>query len=102
MIEKINDEPLGSNYDELLRELVGRALNLKDLGLGNKQVAIIAPKTTLEIDECLTLLGMSVFVDNKSEFVYEDKIIESKFFVFQSAKEGEHEVIFRANYFQNV
>lgn len=95
MIDKINDEPLSSNFDELLNSLVDKALNIKDLGLGNKQVSILAPKTILAPNEPITLLGISVFTDNRSEFVYREQIIDSKFFVFQSDELGSHEVIFR-------
>ena len=65
MIDKINDEPLSSNFDELLNSLVDKALNIKDLGLGNKQVKILAPKTILAPNEPITLLGLSVFTDNR-------------------------------------
>nr|WP_317405030.1 hypothetical protein [uncultured Helicobacter sp.] len=95
MIDKINDEPLSSNFDELLNSLVDKALNIKDLGLGNKQVSILAPKTILAPNEPITLLGISVFTDNRSEFVYREQIIDSKFFVFQSDELGSHEIIFR-------
>lgn len=95
MIDKINDEPLSSNFDELLNSLVDKALNIKDLGLGNKQVQILAPKTILAPNEPITLLGLSVFTDNRSEFVYKEQIIDSKLFVFQSDELGSHEVIFR-------
>lgn len=95
MIEKINDEPLASQFDDLLSGLIAQALNLKDIGLGNKQVSIIAPKTILEPNEPITLLGVSVFTDNESEFVYNDESVESKFFVFQTDRVGSHEVTFR-------
>ncbi len=95
MIDKINDEPLSSNFDELLNSLVDKALNIKDLGLGNKQVKILAPKTILAPNEPITLLGLSVFTDNTAEFLYKDEVIESKLFVFQSDELGSHEVIFR-------
>lgn len=95
MIDKINDEPLSSNFDDLLHSLTDEALNIKDFGLGNKQVSILAPKTILAPNEPITLLGISIFTDNRSEFVYRDHIIDSKFFVFQSDEIGSHEIIFR-------
>lgn len=96
MIEKINTNPLGTNYDDLLNELIARALNLKELGLGNKQVSILAPKTTLAPNEPLTLLGLSAFGDNECAFIYKEESVESKFFVFQSEESGSHSIEFKA------
>ena len=78
-----------------LRLVVFCNLALGDLGLGNKQVKILAPKTILAPNEPITLLGLSVFTDNTAEFLYKDEVIESKLFVFQSDELGSHEVIFR-------
>lgn len=100
VIEKINDTPLASEFDEVIKEILGRAGDLKNLGLGNKQVAILAPKTTLAPNEPITLLGISTFGDNACEFVVgsgESQIIEpSKFYIFKSEQLGSHKVIFRA------
>lgn len=100
IIEKINDEPLKVGFDEVIDEMLNKALELKNLGTGKSQVSIIAPKTTLAPDEPLTLFGVSAFGDNACEFVLgagESQVIEpSKFYIFRSKELGKHKVIFRA------
>lgn len=94
-INKINTEPLGTNYDNLLNELVSRALNIKDVGMGNKQVAIIATKTTLAVNESVSLMGVSTFGDNEAKFVYNEQEFDTKIFSFSSENYGWHTIEFK-------
>lgn len=99
MIEKINTNPLAPNFDNVMDNLLKRVLDIKNLGLGNKQVAIIAPKTSITKGESVTLLGISVFNDNPCEFVLKNKsseeIIKSNILDFMHEESGVHEIIFR-------
>ncbi|TLD94918.1 hypothetical protein LS71_008845 [Helicobacter jaachi] len=95
-IEKINTTPLNTDFDEALQDLLDKTLKLKGDIFGNKQVAIIAPKTSLSVGEAVTLLGVSIFGDNECEFINGAEVVKSKFLVFRSEKDGDFPIIFQA------
>lgn len=99
-IDKIDTSDMDSKYTEVLQNILEKSLGFKDIAASKAQVSIIAPKTTLQVGETLTLMGISAYGDNEAEFIIgsgENQITEpSKIYIFKSERAGRVKVTFRA------
>lgn len=94
-INEINTTPLGTAFDDLLTMLTNNAKKLENIGDGTKKVTILAPKTIIARGEPLTLMGLSIFGDNESEWCDGEVVEKSRFYTLVSEEAGKREIIFR-------
>lgn len=95
VLNKINTEDITA-YQPIFDKLRKEAEGIVNAGEGAKEVWVYATKSVCEVGDKVKVMGFSVFGDNPTKFIVNNKQVEGKTILFSAESAGIYEIVFEA------
>ena len=93
VLNKSNTEDVTA-YQPIFNKLRKEAEGIVNAGEGAKEVWVYATKSVCEVGDKVKVMGFSVFGDNSTRFIVNNKQVEGKTILFSAESAGIYEIVF--------